>query len=84
MERITVTMQPLPGETRLLVMAGKHELMRAILGPTTASYLEKSFRRDDANAWTAQIVCEDGGADDSIEPGCTMALERRHIQSSSW
>ena len=38
MERITVTMQPLPRETRLLVMAGRREVMRAILGPTTASH----------------------------------------------
>jgi hypothetical protein len=38
MERITVTMQPLADQTRLLVMAGKDELMRAILGPTTASH----------------------------------------------
>lgn len=38
MERITVTMQPLPHETRLLVMAGRNEVMRAILGPTTASH----------------------------------------------
>lgn len=33
-----MTMQPLPHETRLLVMAGRHEVMRAILGPTTASH----------------------------------------------
>lgn len=38
MERLTVTMQPLPRETRLLVMAGRDEVMRAILGPTTASH----------------------------------------------
>jgi hypothetical protein len=38
MERLTVTMEPLPRETRLLVMAGKDEVMRAILGPTTASH----------------------------------------------
>ena len=38
MERITVTMQPLAGATRLLAMAGKDEVMRAILGPTTASH----------------------------------------------
>jgi hypothetical protein len=38
MERIRVTMQPLARETRLLVMAGKDEVMRAILGPTTASH----------------------------------------------
>jgi hypothetical protein len=38
MERISVTMQPLARETRLLVMAGRHEVMRAILGPVTASH----------------------------------------------
>jgi len=38
MERITVTMQPLAQETRLLAMSGRDEVMRAILGPTTASH----------------------------------------------
>lgn len=38
MDRITVTMQPLPRETRLLAMAGRDEVMRAILGPATASH----------------------------------------------
>jgi len=38
MQRLKVTMQPLPRETRLLVMAGRDEVMRAILGPTTASH----------------------------------------------
>ena len=38
MERITVTMQPLARETRLLAMAGSDEVMRAILGPATASH----------------------------------------------
>jgi hypothetical protein len=38
MERITVTMQPLSRETRLLAMAGRDEVMRAILGPATASH----------------------------------------------
>lgn len=38
MERLVVTIQPLPRETRLLVMEGKDEVMRAILGPTTASH----------------------------------------------
>lgn len=40
-------MQPLPQETRLLAMAGRHEVMRAILGPVstghpraTATFLE--------------------------------------------
>lgn len=38
MERLIVTMEPLQGETRLLAMSGKDEVMRAILGPTTASH----------------------------------------------
>jgi len=38
MERITVTMQPLARETRILVMEGRHEVLRAVLGPTTASH----------------------------------------------
>jgi len=38
MDRITVTVQPLAHETRLLAMAGRHEVMRAILGPTTSSH----------------------------------------------
>jgi hypothetical protein len=38
MERITVTMQPLPRATRLLGMAGRaDEVMRGILGPAAAS-----------------------------------------------
>ena len=31
-------MQPLQNKTRLLAMAGRDEVMRAILGPTTASH----------------------------------------------
>ncbi len=38
MERLVVTMQPLRHETRLLAMAGKDEVMRAVLGPAVASH----------------------------------------------
>jgi len=38
MERLVVTMRPLRHETRLLAMAGRDEVMRAVLGPTTASH----------------------------------------------
>jgi hypothetical protein len=44
MERLVVMMQPLPHETRLRVMAGRHEVMRAILGPTTASHARVALR----------------------------------------
>lgn len=37
MQRFTVTMQPLPRVTRPLVRAGRDEVMRAILGRTTAN-----------------------------------------------
>ena len=38
MERLIVTMEPSAHETRLLMMQGRNEVMRAILGPTTASH----------------------------------------------
>ena len=38
MERLIVTMEPLPHQTRLLMMAGRNEVMRAVLGPATASH----------------------------------------------
>lgn len=37
MERITVTMQRLPQETRLCLMAGRDEVKQVILGPMMAS-----------------------------------------------
>lgn len=38
MERLTVTLDPWLGETRVLMMAGRDEVMRAVLGPATASH----------------------------------------------
>lgn len=38
MDRLTVTMSPLQKETRVLLLAGRNELMRGILGPMTASH----------------------------------------------
>lgn len=38
MERLVVTMQPLRQETRVLAMAGKDEVLRAVLGPAAASH----------------------------------------------
>lgn len=38
MDRLAVTMQPLRDETRLLVMAGPNEILRARLGPAGASH----------------------------------------------
>lgn len=65
MERITVTMQPLPRETRLLVMAGRDEVLRAILGPATASHPRAAATLlDGLSLWHQQalsvVLCADG------------------------
>lgn len=38
MERLTVTMEPRWGETRILMMSGRNEVMRAVLGPAASSH----------------------------------------------
>lgn len=38
MDRMVVTMEPLAHETRVLVMQGRDERMRAVLGPMTSSH----------------------------------------------
>lgn len=65
MERITVTMQPLPRETRLLVMAGRDEMLRAILGPATASHPRAAATLlEGLSLWHQQalsvVLCADG------------------------
>lgn len=70
MERLTVTMQPLPRETRLLVMAGRDELMRAILGPATASHPRASARLlEGLSLWHQRagsvVLCADDEASSS-------------------
>ena len=57
MERISVTMQPLACETRLLVMAGRHELMRAVLGPATAGHPRAAATRlEGLSLWHQQAL----------------------------
>ena len=38
MNRLTVTLDPRAGETRLLMMEGRDERMRAVLGPATGAH----------------------------------------------
>lgn len=38
MQRWTVTMDPRPTETRMLMMEGRDERMRAVLGPATSAH----------------------------------------------
>ena len=70
MERFTVTMQPLPRETRLLVMARRDEVMRAILGPTTLSHPRAAATLLEGLApWHQQalsvVLCADASASSS-------------------
>ena len=67
MERITVTMQPLAHETRVLVMAGRDEVMRAILGPTRASHPRAAATLlEGLSLWHQQalsvVLCADASA----------------------
>jgi hypothetical protein len=70
MERITVTMQPLLRETRLLMMAGRHEVMRAILGPATATHPRAAATLlEGLSLWHQQalsvVLCADVGGSSS-------------------
>ena len=71
MERLTVTMQPLPRETRLLVMAGRDELMRAILGPATASHPRAAGQ----SLWHPQPVSVVLSADDEASSSATRKFD---------
>lgn len=77
MDRITVTVQPLAHETRLLAMAGRHEVMRAILGPTTSSHPRAAATLlEGLSLWHQQalsvVLCADVGASSSA----TQMLDR--------
>jgi hypothetical protein len=76
MERITVTMQPLPRETRLLVMAGRHEVMRAILGPATATHPRAAATLlEGLSLWHQRPVSVVLYADDEVSSSATRMLD---------
>lgn len=76
MERLTVTMQPLARETRLLVMAGRDELMRAILGPTTASHPRAAATLlEGLSLWHQQAVSVVLCADDEASFSATRMFD---------
>ncbi len=76
MERLTVTMQPLPRETRLLVMAGRHEVMRAILGPTTASHPRAAATLlEGLSLWHQQALSVVLCADASVSSSATRMFD---------
>ena len=76
MERITVTMQPLPRETRILVMAGRDEMMRAILGPATASHSRAAATLLEGLAlWHQQALSVVLCADDEASSSATRMFD---------
>jgi len=76
MERLTVTMQPLPRETRLLVMAGRHEMMRAILGPATLSHPRAAGTLlEGLSLWHQQALSVVLCADDEASSSATRMLD---------
>jgi hypothetical protein len=57
MERMIVVLDPRPVETRILVMQGRDERMRAILGPATAAHPRAATTLLEALAlWNQQAV----------------------------
>ena len=71
-----MTMQPLARETRLLVMAGRHEVMRAILGPATASHPRAAATLLEGLAlWHQQPVSVVLCADDEASSSATRMLD---------
>ena len=76
MERLTVTMQPLPREARLLVMAGRDELMRAILGPAPASHPRAAATLlEGLYLWHPQAVSVVLCADDEASSSATRKFD---------
>jgi hypothetical protein len=77
MDRITVTMQPLAHETRLLAMAGRDELMRAVLGPTTSSHPRAAATLlEGLSLWHQQALSVVLCADVEASSSATQMLDR--------
>jgi hypothetical protein len=77
MDRITVTIQPLPRETRLLAMTGKDEVVRAILGPTTASHPRAAATLlEGVSLWHQQALSVVLCADDADSLSATRMLDQ--------
>ena len=75
MERITVIMQPLPPETRLLVMAGRHKLMRAILDPAMVSHRAAATPWAGLSLWHQQVLSVVLYADDRASSFATRMFD---------
>jgi len=79
MGRMTVTMQPLPRETRLLVMAGRHEVMRAVLVPTTSSHPRAATKLleglEGLPPWHQQVLSVVLCADASVSSSATRMYD---------
>ena len=76
MGRLTVTIQPLPEETRLLAMNGRHEVMRAILGPATSGHPRATATLlEGLSLWHQQTVSVVLCADDEESSSATRMFD---------
>jgi hypothetical protein len=76
MQRLTVTMQPLPRETRLLVMAGRDEVMRAVLGPASATHPRAAATLlEGLSLWHQQALSVVLCADDEASSSATRMFD---------
>jgi len=71
MNRLTVTMEPRVTETRLLMMEGRDERMRAVLGPARGAHPRAAQTLLEGLAlWHQQalsvVLCADGGEGTSL------------------
>lgn len=88
MNRLTVTLDPRPGETRVLLMDGRDERMRAVLGPSTGAHPRAAETLLEGLAlWHQQalsvVLCADAGGDTSalrLEDALGFGVRNVHFE----
>lgn len=86
--RLTVTLDPRAGETRLLMMEGREERMRAVLGPATRAHRRAAETLLEGLAlWHQQalsvVLCADVGGDTSalrLEDALGFGVRNVHFE----
>ena len=86
--RLTVTLDPRAGETRLLMMEGRDERMRAVLGPATRAHPRAaSILLEGLALWHQQalsvVLCADVGDDTSalrLEDALGFGVRNVHFE----
>ena len=86
--RLTVTLDPRAGETRLLMMEGRDERMRAVLGPSKSAHPRAAGTLLEGLAlWHQQalsvVLCADAGGDTSalrLEDALGFGVRNVHFE----